>query len=85
MADPRVERLAGVLVDYSTRVREGDLVCIDTSSAATPLVHEVWKRVLEAGGHPHLRIDLDGADELLLGEGSDAQLDWISPLRTAEV
>jgi aminopeptidase len=85
VADPRLERLAGVLVDYSTRVQEGDLVCIDTSAAATPLVHEVWSRVLEAGGHPHLRIDLDGADELLLSNGSDAQLDWISPLRTAEV
>jgi aminopeptidase len=85
LADPRVERLAGVLVDYSTRVREGDLVCIDTAPAAAALVHEVWRRVLAAGGHPHLRVDLEGADELLLSEGNDAQLEWISPLRKAEV
>jgi aminopeptidase len=80
-----VERLAGVLVDYSTRVKKGDLVCIDTGQAAAPLVREVWRRVLDAGGHPHLRLDLDGAQELLLRRGSDAQLDWISPLRRAEV
>ncbi len=85
MADPRVERLAGVLVDSSTSVREGDLVCIDTSPGASPLVHAIWRRVLRAGGHPHLRIELDGAAELLFAEGSDEQLAWVSPLRTAEV
>jgi aminopeptidase len=84
MAD-RLGRLAGVLVDYSTRVRNGDLVCIDTGPAAAPLVREIWLRVLEAGGHPHLRLDLDGAPELLLREGSDEQLGWASPRRQAEV
>jgi aminopeptidase len=78
-------RLAGVLVDYSTRVKEGDLVCIDTGPAAAPLVREVWRRVLAVGGHPHLRLDVEGAQELLLREGSDAQLDWVSPLRRSEV
>ena len=52
----RIERLAGVLVDYSTRVKQGDLVCIDTGAAAAPLVREVWRRVLDAGAHPHLRL-----------------------------
>ena len=83
MAD-RLGRLAGVLVDYSTRVRKGDLVSIDTTPAAAPLVREVWARVLAAGGHPHLRLDVDGAPELLLREGSDEQVDWVSPLRQAE-
>ena len=85
MAPNLVERLAGVLVDYSTGVREGDLVCIDTAPAAAPLVREIWRRVLEAGGHPHLRLDVDGAPELLLREGSDEQLAWVSPVRREEV
>lgn len=85
MADSRLERLAGVLVDYSTQVRKGDLVCIDTAPVAAPLVEAVWERVLAAGGLPHLRIDLEGASELLLKEGNDAQLAWVSPLRRAEV
>ena len=85
MADARLERLAGVLVDYSTGVKEGDLVCIDTDPAAAPLVQAIWRRVLAAGAHPHLRVDLEGASELLLREGSDAQIDWITPLRRAEV
>ena len=85
MADDRLERLAGVLVDYSTGVKEGDLVCIDTDPAAAPLVQAIWRRVLAAGAHPHLRVDLDGSQELLLREGNDAQIDWITPLRRAEV
>jgi aminopeptidase len=85
MRPSSLERLAGVLVDYSTGVREGDLVCIDTGPAAAPLVREIWRRVLEAGGHPHLRLDVDGAPELLLRQGSDEQLGWVSPLRRAEV
>lgn len=84
MAD-RLDRLAGILVDYSTRVREGDLVTIDTGPAAAPLVRRLWERVLEAGGHPHLRLDVDGAAELLLREGSDEQVSWTNPQRRAEV
>jgi aminopeptidase len=85
VADDRLERLAGVLVEYSTGVKEGDLVCIDTDPAAASLVQAIWRRVLEAGAHPHLRVDLDGAQELLLREGNDAQIDWITPQRRAEV
>jgi len=84
MGSNRLERLASVLVDYSTRIRAGDLVCIDTGPSAAPLVREIWRRVLEAGGHPHLRLDVDGAPELLLHEGSDEQMAWVSPLRRAE-
>jgi aminopeptidase len=80
-----VERLAGVLVDYSTRIREGDLVSIDTTPAAAPLVHELWRRVLAKGGNPHLRLDVEGAPELMLRDGSEEQLSWVSPVRRAEV
>ena len=85
MADPRVERLAGVLVEYSTGVGHGDLVCIDSSLAAGPLVAALYEKVLEAGGHPQLRTDLDGTAETLLARGSQAQLEWLSPASMDEV
>jgi aminopeptidase len=77
--DARVQRLAEVLVDYSTAVRPGDLVIVDTSPPAASLVRALYRKVLEAGGHPYLRIDLDGELETLLKDGSDAQLDWVNP------
>ncbi len=85
MADPRVERLAGVLVEYSTQVQRGDLVCIGASLAGAPLVSALYEKVLEAGGHPQLRTEADGEAETLLAHGSDAQLEWVNPARTDEI
>ncbi len=70
-----------MLVDYSTRVQPGDLVLVESSPAAAPLVRELYRYVLRAGGHPQLRIALDGIAETLLAHGSDAQLDWLNPAR----
>jgi aminopeptidase len=77
--DPRHERFAQVLVDYSTRVREGDLVLIESTPLAAPLIHALYRRVAQAGGHPEVRIGLEGAAEGLLSAGNDDQLAWINP------
>jgi aminopeptidase len=77
--DPRHERFAQVLVDYSTSVGEGDLVLIESTPLARPLVTALYRRVVQAGGHPEVRIGVDGAVEALLAGGNDEQLGWISP------
>jgi aminopeptidase len=84
LTDPRVERLAAVIVDYSTAVAAGDLVVLEGSSAGAPLLRALHRRVLEAGGNPQARTPVDGLAELLLTRGSDAQLDWVSPSRYVE-
>jgi aminopeptidase len=81
VVDERTERLAQVLVDYSTEVGEGDLVVVETSPLAAPLVRSLYQRVLEAGGHPKVRMALDGVAEALLEQGSDDQLEWVNPAR----
>jgi aminopeptidase len=85
VADPRHERLAEVLVTYSTRVAEGELVLIEAGALAEPLIREIYRRVLAAGGLPRLRISLDEVEEDLLLEGSDAQLDWVDPTRYDDI
>jgi aminopeptidase len=85
VADPRVERLAGVLVDYSARVTSGDLVLLDAPVAAAPLVRSLYRRLLEAGAHPHVRMHVDGEIQELLATGSAAQLDWVNPARVDDV
>jgi len=50
MKDPRVKELAEVLVDYSTRVKKGDVVLISASGfEAAPLVQELYILCLERG------------------------------------
>jgi len=85
VADPRVERLADVVVSYSTGVGPGDLVVIDSTPLGAPIVRETYRRVLAAGGHPEVRIAVDGVVEALLENGTDAQLEWLSPARLEEV
>ncbi len=49
MADPRIPRLARLLVDYSTAVKPNDKVAIIGMPAAAPLIEAVYERVLEQG------------------------------------
>ncbi len=81
MRDPRIQRLAEVLVRYSTEVRDGDVVAIGGGALAQPLLLAVYEEVLRAGGHPIVNVQLDGAAESLYEFASDAQLDWTDPVR----
>ena len=50
MKDPRIERLADILVNYSTKVRRGDVVMLDFSGMRPlPLVQEIYKKCLKNG------------------------------------
>ena len=66
-------------------MRPGDVVLLSSSPCAAPLVRSIYRRVLEAGGHPHLRVSLDGAAETLLKEGNEAQLEWMNPATIEDV
>jgi aminopeptidase len=77
--DPRHARLAEVLVNYSTEVSAGDKVRIAVQGSGSPLARELYGAALRAGGHPEATIPPDEAEVTLLNEGTDAQLEWISP------
>ena len=52
MKDPRIEKLADMLVNYSVSVQPDEKVEIRSSTQSEPLLREVYKQVLIAGGHP---------------------------------
>jgi aminopeptidase len=78
--DPRVEKLAHVLVRYSTGVKEGETCVIEGSSAGEPLIAAVYEEVLREGGHPVLALSVPGQLPSFFKHASDAQLEWVSPL-----
>lgn len=80
MVDPRLQKLADVLVNYSTAVQPDDWVIVNGHVLALPLVNAVVRCVLEAGGRPSVFLNSEEADETLLRTASDAQLAWISPI-----
>lgn len=78
MADPRVERLAATLVNYSTRVQPGDHVAIYGAPVAAPLIRAVFHEVMRAGGHPYTFVSLPGLVEIYFEEANDDHLAHVS-------
>jgi aminopeptidase len=76
MADPRTDRLARLLVHYSTRVKPGDRAFIVAEPLAMPLIRALFEHVIEAGGYPHLLIVDPSLEEIILKKGSEEQIDF---------
>jgi len=79
MADPRVETVAEILVDYCVEVKPNQLVRISGGREGAPLILAVYRKVLERGAHPFLQVEPEEAEELLYTYASDAQLDYVPP------
>jgi aminopeptidase len=77
LQDPRIEKLAALLVNYSARVTAGKKVVIVGSSVAEPLIKEVYKQVLKVGAFPFTNISLPGMNELAFKYASDEQLQFV--------
>lgn len=77
MADPRIEKLADVLVNYSVAVQPGDKVIVQGDAPARSLLQVVYAEVLQAGGHPLMMITLPGTQELFFHHASDEQLQHV--------
>lgn len=82
MADLRVTKFANVLVQHSARVVPGDRILLEGTTAAEPLLRELYVQILEKGGHPHLMVALPGTmpfsqDEMYLTYAKDTQLDFV--------
>jgi len=77
--DARVEKLAQVLVQYSVSIRPNDKVYLQGSSLAEPLLKALLIEVLRAGGHPFVRAQLPGTEEIFYRYASDDQLQHVAP------
>ncbi len=74
MRDERLEKLAKILVVYSTKVSPGDFVYIRADEVATPWAKAVAKEAVKAGGHVEVVLTSDEIHEVILKESTEAQL-----------
>lgn len=74
MADPRVEKLARLLVNYCVSVQPGDKVVIRGNTNGLPLITETFREVVRACGNPFVIWQEETLNEILLKEGNDEQL-----------
>src|SRR5947209_1595735 len=84
MRDPRLAKLAQVLVNYSVGVKRGQLVRISAPPVATPLVLELFRETIKAGGYPMVRMSPEELTEILIKSGGDDQLKYLNPITQFE-
>jgi aminopeptidase len=77
VSDPRIERLADVVVNYSLPLAEGDTVLIQGPSLAEELIVELVRTATRAGAIARVRASVQGTDEAYLARASDEQLDHL--------
>ena len=74
-----------MLVNYSVSVKPGQLVRLNGPSAATPLIVELYRKVIAAGGYPMARTVPDELEEIFFKEASDDQIKFVNPVSLFEV
>jgi aminopeptidase len=77
MKDWRVDKLADILVDYSTRIKKDDLVVIRAHYVAEPLMLALYERCLQRGAHVMLRPSLPEAAAYLYRFAEEHQLEFV--------
>lgn len=85
MRDPRLDKLAEVLVRYSTQVQPGQLVSLVGPPLAEPLVLALYREVLRAGGYPFVLMTPEACTELLYRHGNADQIACLNPFEVREV
>lgn len=74
MADQRLNKLAKLLVNYSTGVKEGDFVFVSCNEVANPWLTEVVKEATKAGAHVEYILESEEAKEARLKFSTKDQL-----------
>lgn len=74
MVDPRMEKLADLLVGYSVKVQQGERVLIDSFEAPAEMVNLLIKRVAEAGGLPFAETHQSRVTRELMMQATEEQM-----------
>ncbi len=85
MTDPRIARLADLIVDYSIELGPGQVFRIDALDVAAPLALAFYRSALRAGACPYATLGLEGTLEILLEHGTEEQITYVSQLQWDEI
>ena len=83
--DPRIQKLAKLMVNYSLKVKKGQLVKIKGEAISLPLLQAVFEETLRVGAHPYIEVISPDMEEAFLKNGTKAQLEYTLPWSRTEV
>ena len=85
MRDSRLDKLAKVIVEYSTGIKPGQLVRITGDPVALPLLEAIYEACLKAGANAFLKCSPDTLAEMFYEHASDDQLKFVNPVALYEI
>ena len=84
MRDPRIDSLGRLIAEYSLELGEGDVLRIDGTELAAQHVRALMRAALARGAHPYPNVTPSGLHELLVAEGTDEQIRFVSRIERNE-
>lgn len=75
-----LQKYAHLLVHYCLSIKAGDRFYLRSTTLAEPLVREVYRAAIRAGASVEVKLDFRGEARILLAEGNEAQLAYVSPM-----
>ena len=85
MIDPRLSRMAQILVRYSTKVQKGDKVHISGGTLAIPLMEQLYIEALKVGAHPYVDVEVPSLTRYFFKYANKEQLEYFSPISKAMI
>jgi len=81
MPDPRITKLAKVLIHYSLELKPGQMLQLRTHPLAEEATLAVYEEAIRTGANVFIQNSVPGTDEIFYKHASEAQLDFVSPVR----
>lgn len=75
-----LNKYAQLLVNYCVSVKEGERVLVQSTTLAEPLIREVYKEILRAGGLPHIQMNFRDQHNIRINESNPQQLQYVDPI-----
>ena len=85
MKDPRYEKLANNLINYSCKLKKGEKVLIEAIGECTPLVKELVKEAYKVGAIPLVTIKNKEIDREILLNTTKEQLELMAKYESARM
>ncbi|MDP4093371.1 MAG: aminopeptidase, partial [Bacillota bacterium] len=74
MKDPRIEKLAEILINYSVELKPGEKILIENIGDEVPLTRALIREAYKAGGIPYLTIKNHELLRILLHDCTEQQI-----------
>lgn len=85
MRDPRLDKLAAVLVHYSTGVKAGQVVRLTGEPIAAPLMEALYEELIKSGANVVTRMSPDSFQEIFFRHAGEEQLKYVWPQSVEEI